>query len=133
MALKDGRPHLLYGTQGADGQPQTLVTLLSRVIDHGFDPVAALAAPRFLLGRTFSDSRDSLKIEQSVGAGVLDELAARGHEISLLEPHSPISGQVGLIRIGDTMIDGPMIRAVTESRSVCDGKRLAVPEDPRRL
>lgn len=106
MALKDGRPHLLYGTQGADGQPQTLATLLSRVIDHGFDPAAALAAPRFLLGRTFSDSRDSLKIEETVGADVLNGLATRGHEISLLEPHSPISGQAGLIRIEADRIEG---------------------------
>lgn len=106
MALKNGKPHLLYGTQGADGQPQTLATLLARILDHGLDPASALAAPRFLLGRTFSDTRDSLKIETSVGKAVLDDLAHRGHEISPLEPASPISGQAGIIRIGDTKIEG---------------------------
>lgn len=106
MALKNGKPYLLYGTQGADGQPQTLATLLARVIDHGHDPATALAAPRFLLGRTFSDSRDSLKMEKSAGAEILDELARRGHEVSPLEPKSPISGQAGLIRIGGDLIDG---------------------------
>jgi gamma-glutamyltranspeptidase len=106
IALKNDKPHLLYGTQGADGQPQTLATLLARVVDHGQDPAAALAAPRFLLGRTFSDSRDSLKIETPVGSGIIDELARRGHEISRLDPRSPIAGQAGLIRIMDPLIEG---------------------------
>lgn len=34
MYLKQGRPHLLYGTQGADGQPQTLAAVLTRLIDY---------------------------------------------------------------------------------------------------
>ena len=53
-----------------------------------------------------ADSRDSLKIEESVGEEVLNKLAQRGHEISLLEPHSPISGQAGLIRVENGIIEG---------------------------
>ncbi|MHB2263670.1 gamma-glutamyltransferase family protein [Aliihoeflea sp. PC F10.4] len=106
MALKKGRPHLLYGTQGADGQPQTLATLLVRIINHRLSPQQALAAPRFLLGRTFSDSRDSVKIEEDAGDGVLDALAARGHEISLLSPKNPIAGQAGIIRVDNGMVEG---------------------------
>jgi gamma-glutamyltranspeptidase len=71
--------------------------LLARIIDHGADPAAALAAPRFLLGRTFSDSRDSLKLEDSAGVVVFDELVRRGHELSPLPAMSPIAGQAGLI------------------------------------
>ncbi len=107
LALKDGRPHLVYGTQGADGQPQTLSLLLSLLIDHGLDPAAALARPRFLLGRTFSDSRDSLKIEENIGAELVSALAAMGHEISTIDAFSPLGGQAGVIRIGeDGAIDG---------------------------
>ncbi|MEO3999433.1 gamma-glutamyltransferase family protein [Mesorhizobium sp. CAU 1732] len=106
IALKDGRPHLLYGTQGADGQPQTLATLLVRLIDHAMPPQAALAAPRFLLGRTFSDSRDNLKLERNVGPGVADTLAAMGHETVLLEPLSPLCGQAGVIRMDDDGVSG---------------------------
>lgn len=106
MALKQGRPHLLYGTQGADGQPQTLATLLVRLIDHQMSPQAALAAPRFLLGRTFSDSRDNVKLERNVARGVVDELAAMGHETVLLEPLSPLCGQAGVIRVDDGGISG---------------------------
>ncbi|MDX5445872.1 MAG: gamma-glutamyltransferase family protein [Zoogloeaceae bacterium] len=100
MYLENGRPRLLYGTQGADGQPQTLAAILTRLIDYGLDPVSALARPRFLLGRTFSDSRDTLKLEEDAGAAVFDELARRGHEISPLPAQSPLAGHPGVIRIG---------------------------------
>ncbi len=97
IALKDGRPHLVYGTQGADGQPQTLATLLTHLIDFDRSPKQALAAPRFLLGRTFSDSRDSLKIEADLGEEVFAELAVRGHEISRIPAQSPVAGQAGVV------------------------------------
>lgn len=107
LALKGGRPYLAYGTQGADGQPQTLALLLSLVIDHGLDPLSALTRPRFLLGRTFSDSRDSLKIEDGIGSDVVAALAAKGHEISVIDTFSPLGGQAGVIRIGgDGLIEG---------------------------
>lgn len=107
IALRNGRPHLLYGTQGADGQPQTLTVLLSRLIDHGFDPLEALAAPRFLLGRTFSDTRDNLKIEASVGDAVVEALSKLGHETITIPALSALSGQAGVIRINDYgSIDG---------------------------
>jgi len=101
LGLKNGVPHLLYGTQGADGQPQTLTVLLSRLIDHGFDPLSALAGPRFLLGRTFSDTRDNLKIEDAVGTEVLTSLAARGHEVIPIPALNALSGQAGVIRLND--------------------------------
>ncbi|MDO1583570.1 gamma-glutamyltransferase family protein [Rhizobium oryzicola] len=101
IALKDGKPRYLYGTQGADGQPQTLSVLLSGLIDRELTPEQALAQPRFLLGKTFSDSRDSLKLEASLGEVVMDDLAARGHEIAVLPALSPIFGQAGVIAIAE--------------------------------
>jgi gamma-glutamyltranspeptidase/glutathione hydrolase len=99
MYLQHGRPRLLFGTQGADGQPQTLATILTRLIDYGMDPLAALARPRFLLGKTFSDTRDALKLEQDAGADVFAALAARGHEVSAIPAQSPLAGLPGVIRI----------------------------------
>jgi oxamate amidohydrolase len=107
LALREGKPAFVYGTQGADGQPQTLSMVLTRLIDFGEAPAAALAGPRFLLGKTFSDSRDSLKIESDVGAATLADLAARGHELSPIEPQSPLAGLAGAIRIGsDGAVEG---------------------------
>ncbi|OWJ77935.1 gamma-glutamyltransferase family protein [Haematobacter genomosp. 1] len=98
MALREGRPRFLYGTQGADGQPQTLAMLLTRLIDFKETPEAALRGPRFLLGRTFSDSRDSLKIEADAGPA-LAALQSRGHEVSPIPELSPLSGQAGVIAL----------------------------------
>ncbi|WP_439687607.1 gamma-glutamyltransferase [Cupriavidus oxalaticus] len=100
--LKNGRPQLLYGTQGADGQPQTLAAVLTRMIDYGMDPLTALGRPRFLLGKTFSDSRDSLKLEQDAGRQVFSDLAARGHQLSPIPAQSQLAGHPGAIRIGPT-------------------------------
>jgi gamma-glutamyltranspeptidase/glutathione hydrolase len=99
MYRKDGKVQLLYGTQGADGQPQTLAAVLTRLIDYGMDPMAALAAPRFLLGTTFSDSNDSLKLEEDVPADVVAGLRQRGHALSLLTAHNPLMGHPGAIAI----------------------------------
>jgi len=97
MYLRDGSPSLLYGTQGADGQPQTLCALLTRLIDYGMDPHTALARPRFLLGRTFSDSNDTLKLEEDAGRAVFSTLAAMGHELAPLMRQSPLAGHPGAI------------------------------------
>jgi oxamate amidohydrolase len=107
LALKSGRPHLVYGTQGADGQPQTLALLLSLLIDHKLDPLGALSRPRFLLGQTFSDSRDSLKLEAGLDDSTVEAMAALGHQVSILDAFSPIAGQAGVIRImANGQIDG---------------------------
>lgn len=107
IALKNGKPHLLYGTQGADGQPQTLVMLLSRLIDYNMNPEDALRRPRFLLGKTFSDSSDSLKVEADVGDKTLVRLQDMGHQISTIPALSPLAGQAGVIRIDQNgLVDG---------------------------
>ncbi|GJE30331.1 gamma-glutamyltransferase family protein [Methylobacterium oxalidis] len=108
MYFKEGRPRLLYGTQGADGQPQTLAAVLTRLIDYKMDPLSALTRPRFLLGKTFSDSRDSLKLELDAGQDVFAELAVRGHEISPIPAQSPLAGHPGAIRIET---DGSLVGA----------------------
>lgn len=99
IGLKGGRPSMLYGTQGADGQPQTLSLVLSNMLDFGLSPAEALAAPRFLLGRTFSDTRDSLKLEEPAGEATIDQLSRRGHDVAAIPPFSPLAGQAGVIAI----------------------------------
>ena len=71
--------------------------MLTRLIDYGMDPLAALAQPRFLLGKTFSDARDSLKLEDDVPQSVRDKLAQRGHAISTVAAQSPLMGHPGAI------------------------------------
>ena len=99
MAFAEDGEALLYGTQGADGQPQTLSVLLDRLIGHGETPDDALKAPRFLLGRTFSDQEDTLKVEANAGAATLAQLRNQGHRVTELPELSPLAGQAGAIRV----------------------------------
>jgi gamma-glutamyltranspeptidase/glutathione hydrolase len=99
MYLKDGKPNIIYGTQGADGQPQTLAAILTRMIDYGMPPLQALAQPRFLLGKTFSDATETLKLEDDVPLSVQNELARMGHVLRTVDAQSPLMGHPGAIVI----------------------------------
>ena len=88
---------MVYGTQGADGQPQTLSAVLTRLIDYGMAPLEALSRPRFLLGRTFSDSHDTLKLEADIPDPVVAELQRRGHQVGRVAAQSPLMGHPGAI------------------------------------
>ena len=77
------------------------------MIDHGLDPADALSRPRFLLGKTFSDSRDTLKLEAGLDSGIVAGLVAMGHETAVIDAFSPLGGQAGIIRIEyDGTLDG---------------------------
>jgi gamma-glutamyltranspeptidase/glutathione hydrolase len=61
------------------------------------DPLSALTQPRFLLGKTFSDPGDSLKLESDVLLSVQTELARRGHQLRTVDAQSPLMGHPGAI------------------------------------
>jgi gamma-glutamyltranspeptidase len=48
MALRDGKPHLIFGTMGGETQVQTHMQLLGRIIHAGQDVAEAVAAPRWV-------------------------------------------------------------------------------------
>jgi len=49
MALRDGEPHLLFGTMGGETQVQIHLQLLARVIVAGEDVGEAISAPRWVI------------------------------------------------------------------------------------
>src|SRR5207237_7825132 len=49
MALRDGRPWLVFGTMGGDGQAQTHLQLLVRIVDDREDIQRAVEAPRWVV------------------------------------------------------------------------------------
>ncbi|TBV07009.1 gamma-glutamyltransferase family protein [Phytopseudomonas dryadis] len=94
----DGR-RLFFGTQGGDGQPQTQMVLATQLIDFAEPIDRALRMPRFLLGRSFFDSTDNLKLEADIAGAVGERLAAMGHDVELIPSLSPFTGQAGAIAI----------------------------------
>jgi len=99
MYLVDGRPRFVYGTMGGDGQPQTQAALVTRVIDRGLGPQAAVEAPRWLFGRTWGETSRSLRLERRFAPGVADELRRRGHDVQSVEDWSDLMGHAQLIRL----------------------------------
>jgi gamma-glutamyltranspeptidase/glutathione hydrolase len=51
MALRDGEPHLIFGTMGGESQIQVHLQLLSRIMVAGQDVGEAIAAPRWRITR----------------------------------------------------------------------------------
>lgn len=104
--LADGRV-MVYGTMGGDGQPQTQAAVYSRHVMFGADLQAAIAAPRWLLGRTWGQPTVALRIEDRFDAAVVAALRAAGHAIEMLPAFSDLTGHAGaLVRHPDGLIEG---------------------------
>jgi len=99
MYLVDGRPRLVYGTMGGEGQPQTQATLVTRIVDRGLEPQAAVEAPRWLFGRTWGEETRSLRLEDRFGEDTRRVLRERGHDVEIVEGWSDLMGHAQLIRI----------------------------------
>jgi len=112
--LSDGR-RMVYGTMGGEGQPQTQAAIFTRAVIHGLDPGSAVAAPRWLLGRTWGSGSDALKVEEDFPPAVIEGLRARGHEIEQVAACNPMMGHAGLL-----WVDGSgSISGASDPR--CDG------------
>jgi gamma-glutamyltranspeptidase/glutathione hydrolase len=99
MALRDGRPELVYGAMGGEGQPQTQAALVTRILDLGMDVQAAIDAPRWLYGRTWGQVSAALSLEARVPEGILRELVARGHDVRVVGPWDDLMGHAQAIWI----------------------------------
>ena len=97
--LADDGQQWYFGTQGGDGQPQTQMVLATQLVDYQSSIEDALSTPRFLQGRSFFGSSESLKLEQGVSHRVASELTRRGHTIEWFPELSPFTGQAGIIAI----------------------------------
>jgi len=101
MYLENGRPRLVYGTMGGDGQPQTQAVVATRALDYRLPLAEVLDSPRWLLGRTWGQSSDSLKLEARFAPDVFDQLARRGHTVERVDDYAQMMGHAGVIRLLD--------------------------------
>jgi gamma-glutamyltranspeptidase/glutathione hydrolase len=46
MASRDGRPRVIFGSMGGEGQPQLQTQVLINLVDHELEPAEAVARPR---------------------------------------------------------------------------------------
>jgi gamma-glutamyltranspeptidase/glutathione hydrolase len=93
MTFKEGKPYMIFGTSGADGQPQTHVQVMTSVFDFGLDIQSAIEAPRWLSGRRLVNQPEgSLTLEGRFFVKVVEELRKRGHQVNVVEDWSSDMG-----------------------------------------
>ena len=99
MLLKGGEPHLVYGTMGGEGQPQTTLQISVAIAEMGVDPQMALDAPRWRYGKTWGDEVPGVAIERRAGEACIAGLRARGHNMIVTDDWEESMGHAGAIRI----------------------------------
>jgi gamma-glutamyltranspeptidase / glutathione hydrolase len=100
MLLRDARAEVAFGAMGGDGQPQTMVQVVTGLLDDGLDPQAVIDRPRWV-ARTEARFTPlaSLAIESDgVDEATVDRLRALGHPVELVEPRTPLMGWAQMIR-----------------------------------
>ncbi|MCM3610182.1 gamma-glutamyltransferase [Planococcus sp. MERTA32b] len=85
MMLKDGKPFMLYGSMGGEGQPQTQAAIATRVVDFGYNIQQAIEAPRWLHGKTWGEESKTFKLEGRISKNIMDELDKRGQLVERME------------------------------------------------
>ncbi|NKI74199.1 gamma-glutamyltransferase family protein [Dickeya sp. CFBP 2040] len=104
--LSDGRT-MVYGSMGGDGQPQTQAALFIRHVMQGVPLQQAITAPRWLLGRTWGQSTDTLKLEDRFTPATIAALRTLGHDVELLAGFSETVGHAGaIVRHANGMLEG---------------------------
>jgi gamma-glutamyltranspeptidase len=85
---------------GGDGQPQFQAQVFSRIA-AGQRLARAVAAPRWLWGRTWGADSITVKVEAAFDDSLAAALARRGHEIERLpEARQDAFGHAGALRRG---------------------------------
>lgn len=94
MAFHEGGARMAFGTPGGDQQDQWQLVFFLRAVHHGLNLQEAIDAPLFhsthFPSSFFPRSRvpGGMLAEASFGQAVLDDLRARGHNVTEAEPWS---------------------------------------------
>jgi len=104
--LNDGRV-MVYGSMGGDGQPQTQAALFTRYVVQGVPLQESVTRPRWLLGRTWGQTSDTLKLEGRFSSHTLTRLNALGHDVEIYPDFSEVMGHAGaIVRHADGLFEG---------------------------
>ena len=96
LALFDDGRVMPYGAMGGDGQPQFQAQIFTRMA-FGMNPAAAVDAPRFIYGRTWGQTTQTLRLESRFDPDVLAALEKAGHEMVVDLPYADRLGHAGAL------------------------------------
>jgi gamma-glutamyltranspeptidase/glutathione hydrolase len=94
MAMRDGTPWLVFGSEGGHGQAQTHTQLMVRMLVDGDDPQRAISAPRF----TIDPGTGRIAMEDHFPSEWIEDLRSRGHEIDVVRGYRHGPGIAHAIR-----------------------------------
>ncbi|PPI87686.1 gamma-glutamyltransferase [Candidatus Pantoea edessiphila] len=98
---------IVYGSMGGDGQPQIQATIFARYVIQNIQLQKSITMPRWIFGRTWGDSSDSLKIEKRFGLNTVKKLEYLGHKIEILPAFSEEVGHAGaIVRHNNGILEG---------------------------
>ncbi|PYM96845.1 MAG: hypothetical protein DME08_12610 [Candidatus Rokuibacteriota bacterium] len=86
--------------------PQCAGPSVTRLVDRGLGPQAAVEAPRWLYGRTWGEPSKALRLESRFGDTVATALGQRGHDVRVVEPWSDLMGHAQCIALADGALVG---------------------------
>ncbi len=96
MALDGSTLRLVFGTPGRHAQVQTNFQLAVALIDERMDVQRAIDEPRW-----YHDSGRGLRMESRFPEDVRKALAAKGHEVTLLDAYAEITGGAQAIAVDE--------------------------------
>jgi gamma-glutamyltranspeptidase/glutathione hydrolase len=111
LALKDKKPYLVFGTPGADTQPQTQLQFFLNVVEFGMNVQQALEAPA-VISTSFRASyfphevEGTLRVPSALPRHVLEELASLGHKLDVRDVRGVGSVKGILIHPGSGVLMG---------------------------
>jgi len=119
MLFRDGRPWVIHGSMGGDAQPAIFAQVVSALVDGGVDVATAVAAPRWSpVPAAHFAPPDVVQIEPRCRPGLLDGLAAMGHNLDI---RAPFDGALGHAHAIELVEEGPArdgtLAAATDPRS----------------
>jgi gamma-glutamyltranspeptidase/glutathione hydrolase len=113
VTTADNRLDMVLGTMGGDGQPQTLLQLLARILHARQAPAIAVDAGRWVLAGgttgfdTWADAdRVRVVVEGHAPETWDDDLRARGHTVERAAPYGHEFGHAHVIRVDDGRLQG---------------------------
>jgi gamma-glutamyltranspeptidase len=85
---------------GGDGQPQTMVQLVTGLVDDELDPQSVVDRPRWVVQTEAPGQPLGPVSIEADGAdpSTLAALEERGHDVTVVEPRTPLMGWAQVIR-----------------------------------
>jgi gamma-glutamyltranspeptidase len=83
MALREGRPAVVFGAMGGDGQPQTHLQVYTNLLRYEMNIQAAIEAPRWVHGAEEPGQIETLRLERRFPVETVEALRAMGHQVEL--------------------------------------------------